>query len=233
MAAPPAEAPMVRMQDLVFRYREGGFELRVESLRVGRGERVAVVGPSGSGKTTLLHLAAGIVVPQHGRVETNATELSALDDGRRRDFRARHVGYVFQSFELLGYLDVLDNILLPFRVNPTLSLDAAARERAVSLARRVGIADKLPRRPGQLSQGEQQRAAVCRALVARPGLILADEPTGNLDAKNKQRVMEILHEQALAEGASLVVVTHDLDLLQDFERVVDFQELVGSQESVS
>lgn len=215
----------VAITGLEFAYGSGDFRLHVPELTVGAGSVAAVIGPSGSGKTTLLHLAAGIVVPERGSVTTDGTRVSDLDDGARRNFRVRHVGYVFQSFELLDYLDVLDNVLLPFRVNPTLSLDAETRDRARQLADRVGIADKLGRRPGQLSQGEQQRAAVCRALVTRPGLILADEPTGNLDADNKHRVIEILHEQAREQSASLVTVTHDSELLAGFDRVVDFRSV--------
>ena len=227
MAAPLAtDGPSIQMRDLTFRYPEGDFELRLAELRVERGERVAVVGPSGSGKTTLLHLAAGIVVPQRGSVVTEGHEVSALEDSGRRDFRVRHIGYVFQSFELLDYLDVLDNILLPFRVNPSLELDARVRDRARELAAQLGIEGKLARRPDQLSQGEQQRAAVCRALVTQPALILADEPTGNLDAANKHRVVDMLHEQCRAQGVSLVTVTHDLELQGGFDRVIDFQALV-------
>jgi ABC-type lipoprotein export system ATPase subunit len=217
---------MIQISGVRFRYPDGDFELSVRELRVGRGERVAIVGPSGSGKTTLLHLAAGIVAPERGSVVTDGVEVGRLDDARRRSFRVRHIGYVFQAFELLDYLDVLDNVLLPFRINPVLSLDAAAIRRARELAERLGIADKLARRPDQLSQGEQQRAAVCRALVTRPGLILADEPTGNLDVANKHRVIEILNEQAREQGASLVTVTHDVELLDHFERVVDLSGLI-------
>jgi ABC-type lipoprotein export system ATPase subunit len=217
---------MIQISGVRFRYPDGDFELSVRELRVGRGERVAIVGPSGSGKTTLLHLAAGIVAPERGSVVTDGVEVGRLDDARRRSFRVRHIGYVFQAFELLDYLDVLDNVLLPFRINPVLSLDAAVIRRARELAERLGIADKLARRPDQLSQGEQQRAAVCRALVTRPGLILADEPTGNLDVANKHRVIEILNEQAREQGASLVTVTHDVDLLDHFERVIDLSGLI-------
>jgi ABC-type lipoprotein export system ATPase subunit len=185
---------MVRLTDLEFRYGEGDFVLRVPELAVERGEIAAVIGPSGSGKTTLLHLIAGIAVPQAGRVVTGGTQVTVLDDGARRDFRVRHIGLVFQEFELLEHLDVLDNILLPYRINRTLRLEAAVREQAVRLARSVGIGDKLGRLSSRLSQGERQRAAVCRALVTEPELLLADEPTGNLDPANKGRVLEILFD---------------------------------------
>ena len=241
MPLTPAGGPdgaMIRMEDVYFRYppsrgQTGEFELSVAELEVQRGECVAVVGPSGSGKTTLMHLAAGIVVPERGRVRTGGVEVASLDDVARRSFRVANVGYVFQSFELLDYLDVLDNVLLPYRINPAISLDAAAVSRAKELALRLGIADKLDRRPAQLSHGEQQRAAVCRALVTGPGLILADEPTGNLDIANKHRVLAILLEQAKEQGATLVTVTHDLELLDHFERVIDFKSFLANGRETS
>jgi putative ABC transport system ATP-binding protein len=131
---------------------------------------------------------------------------------------------VFQEFELLEYLNVLDNILLPFRINPSLELSGAIRERAERLASQLGLADKLARYSTKLSHGERQRVAVCRALVADPVLLLADEPTGNLDPSNTQRVLDILLEAADASGATLVTVTHDHELLERFERTVDFRD---------
>jgi putative ABC transport system ATP-binding protein len=200
---------MLHLTDLNFRYGDAGFALRIDDLRVAAGESVALVGPSGSGKTTLLHLVAGILTPEAGRVEVAGQDLGGLDDGARRAFRVRRIGLVFQEFELLDYLSVLDNVLLPYRIHPALRLDAAARERARELAERLGIGDKLGRPPRQLSQGERQRAAVCRALVTGPPLLLADEPTGNLDPANKQRVLDALFELAAESGATLLTVTHD------------------------
>jgi ABC-type lipoprotein export system ATPase subunit len=223
IAAPSPAEPAVRIAELRFRYGEGDFELRIPELTVQRGERLAVVGPSGSGKTTLLHLIAGIARPERGCVRTGGAELCALDEAARRDFRVRHVGLVFQEFELLEYLSVLDNVLLPYRINPALRLDAAVRERAAELAQRVGIADKLSRLSRRLSQGEKQRVAVCRALIAEPELLLADEPTGNLDPANKDRVLDILVDYAEERGATLLTVTHDRDLLTRFARVIDFK----------
>jgi len=195
---------------------------------VERGSKVAVVGPSGSGKTTFLHLVAGISVPRAGRVVTSGVEVTALDDAARRAFRIRNIGLVFQEFELLEYLNVLDNILLPYRIDPVLRLDPGVRERAARLAERVGIGDKLGRFANQLSQGERQRVAVCRALLVEPELLLADEPTGNLDPANKGRVLDILVDHAEESGATLVLVTHDRDLLGRFQRVIDFREFHGA-----
>jgi len=213
--------PIVQVVDLHFRYAEGSFALHIPELSVAAGEAVAVIGASGSGKTTLLHLVAGIVQPGRGRITTQGVEVSKLDDAARRDFRVRQVGLVFQEFELLEYLDVLDNILLPYRINASLSLDGDVRERALHLAERLGIADKLRRLPRSLSQGERQRAAVCRALVTGPPLLLADEPTGNLDPGNKDRVLDSLFECAAESGTTLLTVTHDHDVLGRFARVID------------
>jgi len=219
---------MIGISDLDFRYAEGDFALRIPHFAIAPGERVAMVGASGTGKTTLLHLIAGIVTPRAGRITTAGVEVSALDERARRDFRIRHVGLVFQEFELLEYLSVLDNILLPFRINPALTLDSAVRERACALAQRVGIGDKLLRLPDRLSHGERQRAAICRALVGRPSLLLADEPTGNLDPANAARVLDILFDYAGQSGATIVTVTHDHDLLDRFGRVIDVKTLHGA-----
>ncbi len=214
---------MVELTDLHFRYGDAGFALRVDELRIAKGESVALVGPSGSGKTTLLHLVAGILAPDAGDIRVDGQDLGALDDAARRAFRVRRVGLVFQEFELLEYLSVLDNVLLPYRIHPTLRLDDAARDRARALAGRLDIADQLGRRPRELSQGERQRAAVCRALVTGPPLLLADEPTGNLDPANKTRVLDAFFALAAESGATILTVTHDHDLLSRFDRVVDLK----------
>jgi len=218
---------VIHIRELGFRYGEGDFRLSIPELRVEAGERVAVVGPSGSGKTTLLHLVAGIALPGRGAVETDGVEVSALEDSARRSFRIRRVGLVFQEFELLEHLDVCDNILLPYRLHPALRLEPAVRERARALAQSVGVASQLSRPASRLSQGEKQRVAVCRALLTQPRLLLADEPTGNLDPANKGRVLDILLYYAEATDATLLTVTHDRDLLPRFERVIDFRDFHG------
>jgi putative ABC transport system ATP-binding protein len=218
---------MIEITSLEFHYGEGDFSLSVPDLSIDKGERAAVIGPSGSGKTTLLNLIAGIARPQSGRVVTAGHDLADLDDGAIRNFRVENIGLVFQEFELLEYLDVLDNVLLPYRVNSTLRLDSSVRQRAAELLDSVGIGDKRDRYPDQLSQGERQRVAVCRALLVNPSLLLADEPTGNLDPANKGKVLDILVDYAEANDATLVTVTHDSDLLTRFERVVDFRDFVG------
>ena len=219
--------PVVRVRDLSFRYGEGDFHLRIPELEVGRASSAAFIGPSGSGKTTLLHLIAGIALPQAGRIDTNGVDVTNLSESARREFRIKNVGLVFQEFELLEYLSVLDNVLLPYRINPALELKPEVRERAHAVADQVGIGDKLARYPTQLSQGERQRVAVCRAVLTEPALLMADEPTGNLDPLNKGRVLDILFDYAEASGTTLLTVTHDHALLERFERVVDFQELLS------
>jgi len=218
---------MIEIRNMLFQYGEGDFRLNVPNLHVENAERVAVVGPSGSGKTTLLNLIAGIVKPQSGDIVTVNHKLADLDDGSVRNFRIEHIGLVFQEFELLEYLDVLDNVLLPYRINSSLQLDATVRQRAADLLSSVGIGDMLDRYPDQLSQGERQRVAVCRALLVNPPLLLADEPTGNLDPANKGRVLDILLDYAAENDATLVTVTHDSDLLPRFERVIDFKDFLG------
>lgn len=215
---------MIRIEALEFSYDSREFRLAVDELTIESGERVAVIGASGSGKTTLLHLIAGIVLPERGRITTNGIDVSALSEPARRDFRIANAGLVFQEFELLEYLNVLDNILLPYRINSSLRLNRDVRERAVELARSVGIGDRLSRCARQLSQGEKQRAAVCRALLPCPSLLMADEPTGNLDPANKARVLDILLEYAEASGATLLTVTHDHELVSKFPRVIDCKE---------
>jgi len=211
----------VHLADVGFEYGEGGFRLHVPELVVDSGSTVAVIGPSGSGKTTLLHVVAGILAPSRGRIRLGETTLTDLSDAARRAFRIRTIGAVFQEFELLEYLDVLGNILLPYRITPELELDDAVRERAAALAHDVGLGDKLDRRPGRLSHGEKQRVAICRAVVTGPELLLADEPTGNLDPANKDVVLSILVDQAKHTGATLITVTHDHAVLQRFDRVID------------
>lgn len=215
---------MIDVEDLNFGYGRTGFRLHVPQLHLGGNERLAIVGPSGSGKTTLLNLIAGILVPERGRITVDGTEVATLGDTARRRFRASHIGFVFQDFALLDYLSARQNILYPYRISPALSLDAQARDRAETLAHACGIGDKLDRHPTALSQGEQQRVAICRALVTQPKLILSDEATGNLDPASKTRILDLLFEQAAEAGAAILAVTHDHELLPRFERVLDFAD---------
>ena len=224
---------MVELEQIDFAYREGRFRLSIPSLSVADGERVAVVGPSGTGKTTLLNLVAGIIRPAAGTLRVAGTDLALLSDDALRRFRASTVGFVFQDFALLDYLTARENILYPYRITPALRLDTEVRQRAEALAAEVGLAQKLDRHPSALSQGEQQRIAICRALVTQPRLVLSDEATGNLDPENKDLILDLLFKQAAQAGASILAVTHDHALLPRFDRVVDFAGFQSSQTQVA
>jgi putative ABC transport system ATP-binding protein len=215
---------MISIESLHFAYPQDGFSLRIPAFSVPAGQKLAVIGPSGSGKTTLLNLIAGIYRPETGRIRVVGTPVHALADAARRDFRITQIGFVFQDFELLDYLSVLDNILHPYRITRALKLTPKVRRRAHDLAGQMDISDKLQRHAGDLSQGEKQRAAICRALLPQPKLILADEATGNLDPDNKLHILDLLFEAVDQHGATLLAVTHDHELLPRFDRIVDFND---------
>ncbi len=190
------------------RYRQGGEDLVAladVSLDVCPGEFVAVVGPSGSGKSTLLHIAGGLDDPDSGVVTVDGVPLAALGAGARARLRRRDVGFVFQFFQLIPSLSVIENIELPLLFDGHRS----TRDAALTLLGAVGLAGKGARFPGELSGGEMQRVAIARALVAGPPLILADEPTGNLDSVTGAEVLDVLTTQVRQHGAALVLVTHD------------------------
>ena len=215
---------MISIESLRFSYPQDGFNLQIPAFSVPVGQKLAVIGPSGSGKTTLLNLIAGIVAPDTGRIQVAGVPVHEITDAGRRDFRITQIGFVFQDFELLDYLSVLDNILHPYRITRALQLTPGVRQRASELAGQMGIGDKLQRHAGDLSQGEKQRAAICRALLPQPQLILADEATGNLDPDNKLHILDLLFEAVDQHAATLLAVTHDHELLPRFDRVVDFDD---------
>jgi putative ABC transport system ATP-binding protein len=217
---------LIHLSDIEFRYPSGEFHLTVQDLLVTAGEKVAVIGPSGSGKTTLLNLVAGILTPLNGSVSIDHLEINAQYEKARRDFRITNIGFIFQDFGLLDYLDAQDNILHPYRISGALQLTGDVRKRALGLADQMDIADKLRRHPSELSQGERQRVAICRAMLPGPKLILADEATGNLDPKNKVHILELLFENMANHNATLLAVTHDRELLPHFDRVVDFNDFL-------
>ncbi|MEK6235937.1 MAG: ABC transporter ATP-binding protein [Planctomycetales bacterium] len=222
---------MIHLSQVEFQYPDGDFRFRAGDFALRAQSQAAMIGPSGSGKTTLLNLLAGILSPTAGEITVDGVNVAALGESARRAFRARRIGLIFQEFELIEYLSVLDNILLPFHVNSALRLTDAARDRARELAGKLGVSDKLRRFPSQLSQGEKQRVAICRALAASPKLILADEPTGNLDPSNRDRVTDLLLDSAREFAVTLLVVTHDHALLDRFEEVIDFDQQFPSRPS--
>ncbi|MGE5826205.1 MAG: ABC transporter ATP-binding protein [Bacteroidota bacterium] len=190
--------------------------LRDIDLAVTSGEALAIVGASGSGKSTLLALLAGLDTPSAGTVELDGNDLFALDEDARAELRGRIVGFVFQSFQLLPALSALENVMLPLELAGRPDAERAARE----VLARVGLGERLQHAPKHLSGGEQQRVALARAFVVRPKLLLADEPTGSLDAESGEGVIELLFELNRAAGTTLVMVTHDEHLAARCDRVL-------------
>jgi len=190
--------------------------LRDIDLSVTQGEAVAVVGASGSGKSTLLAILAGLDQPSTGAVILDGSELGALDEDARAELRGRTVGFVFQSFQLLPALTALENVMLPLEIAGIAGAEAAARAVLV----RVGLAERLQHYPKHLSGGEQQRVALARAFVVQPKLLLADEPTGSLDADSGAGVIELIFDMNREAGTTLVLVTHDESLAQRCTRIV-------------
>ncbi|MFK8251764.1 ABC transporter ATP-binding protein [Ancylobacter terrae] len=209
-------APALAVEGLVIRFP--GLPdpvLDIPALAIAPGERVAVTGPSGSGKSTLVNALTGLAKVREGHVRWESIDLAALGEGRRDDWRARHVGLVMQDFHLFPGLSAIENVLLPVRLRR--ALDADLRRRAGDLLARVGLA-----RPGQavetLSRGEMQRVAVARALLRRPGILVADEPSASLDAASGAAVAELILELSREEGATLIVVSHDERIVGRLER---------------
>jgi len=222
---------MIAIDNLAFSYDGRGpnagtspFGMRIETLEVQQGSSTALVGPSGSGKTTLLGLIAGTLRAKSGSVRVNRQAITSFNDGELGRFRIRHVGQVFQAFELLAYLTVTENVMLPWYISAA-GAKADVRTRATGLLRGVGLESKLNAMPGELSQGEQQRVAVCRAMLNNPPVLLADEPTGNLDRENKQNVVDLLVKQARQNNSTLLMVTHDESLLTSFDSVLDMRDI--------
>ena len=194
--------------------------LDVPRFEVGENAQLALAGESGSGKTTLLHVIAGILTPDAGSIRLNGQELASLAEGERDRLRARNVGYIFQVFNLLPGYTCLENVLLGMSFGP-----GADRSFAEQLLRRVGLGDRLRHYPRQLSTGQQQRVAVARALANRPRLVLADEPTGNLDHANAREALKLIREACRENNAALLLVSHDRETLAGFESVIQLSEI--------
>ncbi len=202
-------------------------ELRVDAVRgidlaVRQGEMLAIVGPSGSGKSTLLNLLGAIETPTSGHVLLEGIDMATLNDNERTLLRRRRIGFIFQAFNLLPTLTAIENVALPLELDGF--SEAAARERARASLDLVDLADRYDHVPSTMSGGEQQRVAVARALVIEPALVLADEPTGNLDSVNSGQVMRLLRDLVDARGHTVVVVTHDSDIADQADRTVHVRD---------
>lgn len=227
MSTPAGAA--VELRGVRFSYRGRPADvLDIEALEVGAGERVFLHGPSGSGKTTLLGVLAGVLVPQAGAVRVLGTDLAAMSGGARDRFRAEHLGYVFQMFNLIPYLSVRDNITLPCRLSRARrarlgGVDAKAQ--AEHLAQRLELTSLLDDPVTTLSVGQQQRVAVARALIGAPELVVCDEPTSALDHDRRDRFLELLFGSCEEAGSALVFVSHDLSLAPRFARTIGLREV--------
>ncbi|MEX0732218.1 MAG: ABC transporter ATP-binding protein [Aquisalimonadaceae bacterium] len=213
------DSSVLRTEGLGMRFQGPDGEIRLFrdlDLRINRGETVAILGASGSGKSTLLGLLAGLDTPTEGRILIGETDITALDEDARAVLRGRELGFVFQAFHLLSGLTALENVMLPLELAGVRDPSPAARE----ALQQVGLGDRTGHYPQQLSGGEQQRVAIARAFVTRPRLLLADEPTGNLDRNTGHRISDLLFERNAAGETTLVLVTHDPELAARCNRVL-------------
>ncbi|HVV74991.1 MAG TPA: ABC transporter ATP-binding protein [Mycobacteriales bacterium] len=215
---------VLHLEDVHKTYRSGALEveaLRGVSLSIGQGEYVAVMGPSGSGKSTLMHILGCLDVPTSGGYRLGGESVGEMDEVRLAEVRNRRIGFVFQQFNLLPSLTALRNVELPLVYAGVKPHDR--RERATTALDKVGLADRLEHRPGELSGGQQQRVAVARALVTEPDLVLADEPTGNLDSTSSADVLALFQELHRA-GRTIILITHDADVAANAQRVVQIRD---------
>ena len=232
-------APVIRIEDLLFRWKAGlPACLDISDFEVAAGESVFLYGPSGSGKSTLLGLLGGVLVPERGNLRLLDVELTALSSAARDRFRADHVGFVFQQFNLIPYLSVIDNVLLPCRFSArrrdrALNGGRSLAEEAARLLDHLDLDAELRHRAAtQLSVGQQQRVAAARALIGRPEIIIADEPTSALDAERQVAFLDLLARECLDAGSTLVFVSHDRRLAAGFSREIDLPTINRSEVEV-
>ena len=215
---------MIEIENLNFHYPGSNFNLSVDSMSIEQGEKVALIGPSGYGKTTFLNLISGILTPDQGTVSIDGEVINNFSDTQKRVFRISNIGFVFQEFELVEYLSLKDNITFPYLINPAIKLTEEVENNLKYLADKFGLSDKMERNVNKLSQGEKQRVAICRAILSSPKILLADEPTGNLDPENKENTVNELISYSNENNALLIMVTHDFSLLDKFERKLDLRD---------
>lgn len=232
-----AEPPAVRLSNVAFSWQRGGFLLRVPAFTVARGRKVLLTGSSGAGKSTLLSLVCGVAAARQGSVEVLGTDLGRLARARRDRFRAEHVGVVFQMFNLVPYLSILDNVLLPLRFAPARARRARAaggeKGEAQRLLAALALDPALHARPvTQLSVGQQQRVAAARALIGGPELVVADEPTSALDGDRQAAFLALLFGELARAGAALLMVSHDLRLAAGFDEVVALSSIARTSDGI-
>jgi putative ABC transport system ATP-binding protein len=221
--------PAVELQDVEFAWPGKPLLLSTERFALARGERVFLFGPSGSGKSTLLGLVGGVLLPQRGAVRVLGSELTALSSGARDRFRGEHVGFIFQMFNLIPYLSVLENVRLPAQFAPARAARVQGGDvdaEATRLLAHLGLREELLHRPvTELSIGQQQRVAAARAMLGRPEILVADEPTSSLDVDARAEFLQLLMNEARAIGSTLLFVSHDLGLASLFDRSVRLADL--------
>jgi len=226
------EVPAIKFENVWKIYKLGTVEvaaLRGLSIEIKRGEHLAMMGPSGSGKSTFLHLAGALDRPTRGRVLIEGRDPSKLNDDELSKLRNRYIGFVFQTFNLIPRLTALENVMLPLVVRGVNGSER--RKRAIESLEQVGLGDRINHRPTELSGGEQQRVAIARAIVTRPRIVLADEPTGNLDSASAKEIVKVLSRLNRELGITLVVVTHDPEVASAAERMVKIRDGVIHEEN--
>jgi len=228
----PTATSFIRLDGVTHSYQEAGNRhqvLRNIDLAIAGGEKVALLGRSGSGKSTLLNLVSGIDLPDSGSITLDGMVINTLDETRRTRFRRAQIGFIYQFFNLVPSLTAVENVALVLELNGITG--QSARDQSIAMLARLGVAGKADSFPSRLSGGEQQRVAMARALVHAPGIVLADEPTGNLDARTGDQVLAVLHEVLGERGSALLMVTHSLAVARTADRIITLEEGVITEQA--